>query len=74
MQQRKCGSFKNVRLGSMPILNSTIVIDVGKNFQAAALEWFPRYGLRKIDAVLITHDHADGELEPTTVPARRKSY
>jgi phage baseplate assembly protein W len=39
----------------------TIVIDSGKNFQAAALEWFPKYGLRKIDALLITHPHADGE-------------
>lgn len=39
----------------------TLVIDAGKNFQAAALEWFPKYGLRKIDAVLITHSHADGK-------------
>jgi phosphoribosyl 1,2-cyclic phosphodiesterase len=38
----------------------TIVIDAGKNFQAAALEWFPKYGLRRIDALLITHAHADG--------------
>lgn len=38
----------------------TIVIDVGKNFQAAAVEWFPKYGLRKVDALLITHAHADG--------------
>ena len=38
----------------------TIVIDVGKSFQAAAIEWFPKYGLRRIDAVLITHAHADG--------------
>ncbi|KAI0651548.1 beta-lactamase-like protein [Trametes meyenii] len=37
----------------------TIVIDVGKSFQQAAVEWFPKYGLRKIDAVLITHAHAD---------------
>ncbi|KAG6844279.1 hypothetical protein H0H87_008228 [Tephrocybe sp. NHM501043] len=37
----------------------TIVIDAGKNFQAAALEWFPKYGLRQIDALLITHPHAD---------------
>ena len=26
------------------------------------MEWFPKYGLRKIDAVLITHAHADGTL------------
>jgi phosphoribosyl 1,2-cyclic phosphodiesterase len=41
-----------------------IVIDVGKNFQAAAVEWFPKYGLRRIDAVLITHAHADGAFRP----------
>ncbi|KAL1740777.1 beta-lactamase-like protein [Schizophyllum fasciatum] len=37
----------------------TIVIDAGKTFQAAAIEWFPKYGLRQIDALLITHAHAD---------------
>ncbi|KAF9023406.1 hypothetical protein BDZ89DRAFT_1069893 [Hymenopellis radicata] len=37
----------------------TIVIDAGKTFQAAALEWFPKYGLRRIDALLLTHPHAD---------------
>ncbi len=40
----------------------TIVIDAGKTFQAAAVEWFPKYGLRKIDALLITHPHADGKI------------
>ena len=39
----------------------TVLIDAGKNFQAAALEWFPKYGLRRIDAVLLTHGHADGK-------------
>lgn len=38
----------------------TIVIDAGKTFQAAAVEWFPKFGLRRIDALLITHAHADG--------------
>ncbi|OCB85204.1 developmentally regulated GTP-binding protein [Sanghuangporus baumii] len=37
----------------------TVVIDVGKTFLASALELFPKYGLRRIDAVLITHAHAD---------------
>lgn len=39
----------------------TILIDAGKNFQAAALEWFRKYHLRRIDAVLLTHGHADGK-------------
>ncbi|KAI6045082.1 beta-lactamase-like protein [Pisolithus marmoratus] len=38
---------------------ATIIIDVGKTFQVAAVEWFPKYGLREIDAILITHAHAD---------------
>lgn len=46
------------------VICRTIVIDVGKTFQAAAVEWFPKHGLRKIDAVLITHAHADGKSEP----------
>ncbi|KAA1468472.1 hypothetical protein DENSPDRAFT_833766 [Dentipellis sp. KUC8613] len=58
---------KNIRRNTSAVLcidgkdgrKRTIVIDVGKNFQAAAVEWFPKYGLRRIDAVLITHAHAD---------------
>ncbi|KIJ68691.1 hypothetical protein HYDPIDRAFT_24946 [Hydnomerulius pinastri MD-312] len=58
---------KNVRRNTGAVLRitgedgrkTTVVIDVGKNFQAAAVEWFPKYGLREIDAVLITHAHAD---------------
>jgi len=48
-----------LRIGEKDGKKFTIVIDVGKNFYAAALEWFPKYGLRHIDAVLITHAHAD---------------
>ncbi|KAI0095269.1 beta-lactamase-like protein [Irpex rosettiformis] len=58
---------KNIRRNTSCVLRirgsdgekKTIVIDVGKSFQPAAIEWFPKYGLRKIDAVLITHAHAD---------------
>lgn len=35
------------------------VIDCGKNFYEAALEHFPKNGLRRIDALMITHGHAD---------------
>ncbi|KAH7865108.1 hypothetical protein Vadar_002360 [Vaccinium darrowii] len=36
-----------------------ILIDAGKFFYHSALRWFPTYGIRKIDAVIITHSHAD---------------
>ncbi|EPS99072.1 hypothetical protein FOMPIDRAFT_1024325 [Fomitopsis schrenkii] len=48
-----------VRLRGAHSENVTVLIDCGKSFQAAAVEWFPKYGLRRIDAVLITHAHAD---------------
>jgi len=38
-----------------------VVIDVGKTFLNAAHDLFPKHGLRRIDAVLLTHAHADGE-------------
>ncbi|KAJ3295001.1 hypothetical protein HK104_003112 [Borealophlyctis nickersoniae] len=40
----------------------TILIDCGKTFYEAALTWFTEYRLRKIDAVLLTHGHADALL------------
>lgn len=36
-----------------------ILIDCGKSFFDAALEIWPRARLRKIDALLLTHNHAD---------------
>ncbi|KAJ3772840.1 beta-lactamase-like protein [Lentinula raphanica] len=58
---------KNIRRNTSAVVRTkardgrdvTIVIDAGKTFQAAAVEWFPKYGLRSIDALLITHAHAD---------------
>ena len=37
----------------------TILIDAGKDFRQSALELFPKYKLRRIDALLLTHAHAD---------------
>ncbi|KMZ76010.1 Beta-lactamase domain protein [Zostera marina] len=36
-----------------------VVVDAGKFFYHSALHWFPQFGLRTIDAVIITHSHAD---------------
>ncbi|CEL52305.1 Putative hydrolase C777,06c OS=Schizosaccharomyces pombe (strain 972 / ATCC 24843) GN=SPCC777.06c PE=4 SV=1 [Rhizoctonia solani AG-1 IB] len=68
-----CGStltpkgWKNKRRNTGGILrilgenqtSKVIVIDVGKTFLSAAYDLFPRYGLRQIDAVILTHPHAD---------------
>ncbi|GAA5875812.1 hypothetical protein JCM8547_005321 [Rhodosporidiobolus lusitaniae] len=37
----------------------TILLDCGKTFREQALRIFPEKGLRKIDAVILTHHHAD---------------
>lgn len=61
--RRFCTSL--VAVGSepeRPETRSTILIDCGKSFYESALRFFPRYGLRKIDAVLLTHAHADAIL------------
>ena len=36
-----------------------IIIDVGKFFYQSAIELFPRHGIRSVDAVVLTHAHAD---------------
>ncbi|KAM4110927.1 hypothetical protein ACJW30_05G029200 [Castanea mollissima] len=38
---------------------NNILIDAGKFFYHSALQWFPAFGIRTIDAVIITHSHAD---------------
>lgn len=39
--------------------DKNLLVDCGKTFYPTALRWFPKYGLRRIDALLITHAHAD---------------
>jgi phosphoribosyl 1,2-cyclic phosphodiesterase len=35
------------------------VVDVGKFFWHSAIEWFPKYKVPTIDAIVLTHAHAD---------------
>ncbi|KAJ3202523.1 EF-hand domain-containing member C2 [Entophlyctis luteolus] len=39
-----------------------ILIDVGKFFRESALAWFSYYDIESIDAILVTHGHADAML------------
>jgi len=36
-----------------------VVIDVGKFFYHSAIDWFPKVGVTTLDAVILTHQHAD---------------
>ena len=38
---------------------ATVLIDVGKFYYDSAVQWFPYYGVKQIDAVVLTHVHAD---------------
>ncbi|GAA5982654.1 hypothetical protein JCM11641_002325 [Rhodosporidiobolus odoratus] len=40
----------------------TVLIDCGKTFLASAIDLWPKKGLRNIDAVILTHAHADAIL------------
>ncbi|GAA5993462.1 hypothetical protein JCM10908_002202 [Rhodotorula pacifica] len=40
----------------------TILIDCGKTFYSGAVEWWPKKQLRQIDALILTHAHADAIL------------
>ncbi|XP_068651685.1 putative hydrolase C777.06c isoform X1 [Aristolochia californica] len=57
---------KNKRLNTSILIRylsssgrQNILVDAGKFFYHTALRWFPLFGLRTIDAVIITHSHAD---------------
>ncbi len=36
-----------------------VVIDAGKFFYESAMQWFPAFGAQDLDAVVLTHAHAD---------------
>jgi len=38
---------------------SNVVIDAGKFFYESAIQWFPKFDVQTIDALVITHAHAD---------------
>lgn len=39
-----------------------ILIDVGKDFKEQVFRWFLRYKIPRIDAIILTHEHADALL------------
>jgi len=39
-----------------------ILIDCGKFFYHSAMEWFPKFKIRHLDAIILTHFHSDSIL------------
>lgn len=60
--RRGCCSLAIVGGGPRPQDESLILIDCGPTFYSSAISHFQRNGLRRIDAVLLTHAHADAIL------------
>jgi phosphoribosyl 1,2-cyclic phosphodiesterase len=58
---------KNYRRNTSLLIQTTntegkqvnIVVDAGKSFYESCMTWFPRFGVTSLDAVVITHAHAD---------------
>lgn len=57
--RRNCGAVLRVPDPARPHALRTILIDCGKTFYEASKQWFPLYGVDSVDAVVLTHDHAD---------------
>ena len=52
-----------------------ILIDCGKTFYQSVLQWFPKYHVHTLDAVILTHEHADAafgldELREWSMPGK----
>jgi phosphoribosyl 1,2-cyclic phosphodiesterase len=43
-------------------IHRNILVDVGKTFKRGALKWFRKFGVSAVDAVILTHEHADAIL------------
>ena len=40
-------------------LSKNIIVDVGKTFRESLIRWFPKHEISYLDAIILTHGHAD---------------
>ncbi|GAA6008037.1 MBL fold metallo-hydrolase [Rhodotorula paludigena] len=60
--RRNTSAVLRVKPSQPDAQEKVILIDCGKTFFSAAVEHWPKAGLREIDAVILTHAHADAIL------------
>ena len=51
--------YRHVDDATGRVMTKTYQIDAGKTFREAALRWYPRFGIACLDALILTHEHAD---------------
>jgi phosphoribosyl 1,2-cyclic phosphodiesterase len=55
----RCNPSMLIRYRNCESDEVNILIDCGKTFREAAIRWFPRNSVESVDAVLLSHGHAD---------------
>lgn len=51
--------YRRIDPFTLQVVETNILIDCGKTFREAAVRWFPIFKVTNIDAVILTHGHAD---------------
>ena len=55
----RCNPSILIRYRGGETAEKNIVIDVGKTFRESIIRWFPRHNVSSVDAILLSHGHAD---------------
>jgi phosphoribosyl 1,2-cyclic phosphodiesterase len=58
-RRRNTSALFRVPHPTIPDRVVTILIDAGKTFYESALSWFPQHDVYRLDAVVLSHGHAD---------------
>lgn len=58
----RCNTSLLIKLSFANAQHHYIQIDIGKNFKEQVLRWFLPYDIPHLDAIILTHEHADAML------------
>ena len=55
----RCNPSMLVRYHKGTPEETSVIIDVGKTFRESIVRWFPQHNVTAVDAIILTHGHAD---------------